>query len=507
MEQTQVIETIHDVETLRTELSFCYPEKHFRNLSDEEVLHEFNAHAEQQSIYITAGELVSLGKASIFISTPDGYQPIGNFYKKSLRKIFKLELANGFTCESSQDHLYETLDGWKKAEALTSKDSVLTKEGFYSVKKCASQKEEEVYDWEVLHENHRYWAGDGISSHNTGKTFLALNICREAQLMDYNIIYCDSEAAVDQDVIKNFGVDPEKFRYQPVSTPLEVRQFVAHLCDQLKKAKESGKALPKIMLVLDSLGNLATTKERSDAISGSEKRDMTKQQELRSLFRVITADLAELKIPFVFTNHTYATIGSYVPGQTISGGGGAIYNASVILQLSKAGLKEDGTNKTGIIVTSKPAKNRFARPLPIKFHISFYKGMNPYVGLEQFLSWKNCGIQRGKLITEKEFLKYYKEDNPKYTETLETEISRTAEDGTIEKFYLEAKETSRTIAVAHLFDVVKPTELFTSKVFTMDVLKDLDARFIQTMFKLPNVALLGDIEGEEISDLISEDED
>jgi recombination protein RecA len=339
----------------------------------------------------------------------------------------------------------------------------------------------------------------------TGKTFLALNICREAQLMGYNIIYCDSEAAVDQDVIQNFGVDPDSFRYQPVSTPLEVRQFVAHLCDQLKKAKDAGKALPKVMLVLDSLGNLATTKERADAISGSDKRDMTKQQELRSLFRVITADLAELKIPFVFTNHTYATIGSYVPGQTISGGGGAIYNASVILQLSKAGLKEDGTNKTGIIVTSKPAKNRFARPLPIKFHISFYKGMNPYVGLEQFLSWKNCGVQRGKLLTEKEFQKYYKEDNPKYQEVLETEISRTAEDGTVEKFYLEAKETARTIAVAHLFDVIKPQELFSSKVFTKDMLKKLDENFIQTMFKLPNVSTLGDIENDEISEMISDE--
>ena len=339
----------------------------------------------------------------------------------------------------------------------------------------------------------------------TGKTFLALNICREAQLMGYNIIYCDSEAAVDQDVIQNFGVDPDSFRYQPVSTPLEVRQFVAHLCDQLKKAKDAGKALPKVMLVLDSLGNLATTKERADAISGSDKRDMTKQQELRSLFRVITADLAELKIPFVFTNHTYATIGSYVPGQTISGGGGAIYNASVILQLSKAGLKEDGTNKTGIIVTSKPAKNRFARPLPIKFHISFYKGMNPYVGLEQFLSWKNCGVQRGKLLTEKEFQKYYKEDNPKYQEVLETEISRTNEDGTVDKFYLEAKDTARTIAVAHLFDAIKPQELFSSKVFTKDMLKSLDENFIQSMFKLPNVSTLGDIENDEISEMISDE--
>ena len=297
---------IYDIKTLRSELAFAYPDKNFDTLSDDDILQQFNLHAEQNATEITAGELVSLGKSAIFISTPDGYQPVGNFYRKKARKIYKLELENGFFCESSQDHLYETLDGWKKAEDLTAKDSVLTKEGFYAVRSCISQRTEEVYDWEVLHENHRYWAGDGISSHNTGKTFLALNACREAQKMGYHIIYCDSEAAVDEDTMKNFGIDPEGVRYQPVSTSLEVRHFVTNLCDQLKKAKDKGVELPKILLVLDSLGNLATTKERADAASGSEKKDMTKQQDLRSLFRVITTDLAEFKIPFIFTNHTYA---------------------------------------------------------------------------------------------------------------------------------------------------------------------------------------------------------
>lgn len=306
MEQLKETIAIYDVETLRSELAFCYPEQSFEHLSDEEVRYQFNLHADNNSIEITAGEVVSLGKAGIFISTPDGYQPIGDFYKKQPRKIYKLVLENDFTCESSQDHLYETLSGWKKAEELTVKDSVLTKDGFYAVRTCTSHRSEEVYDWEVLHENHRYWAGDGISSHNTGKTFLTLNACREAQKMGYHIIYCDSEAAVDEDTMKNFGIDPEGVRYQPVSTSLEVRHFVTNLCDQLKKAKDKGAELPKILLVLDSLGNLATTKERADAASGSEKKDMTKQQDLRSLFRVITTDLAEFKIPFIFTNHTYA---------------------------------------------------------------------------------------------------------------------------------------------------------------------------------------------------------
>jgi len=338
----------------------------------------------------------------------------------------------------------------------------------------------------------------------TGKTFLTLNACREAQKMGYNIIYCDSEAAVDEEVIKNFGVDPSRFRYQPVSTPLEVRHFVANLCDQLKNIKAKGGAIPKVMLVLDSLGNLATMKERNDAMSGNDKKDMTKQQELRSLFRVITADLAELKIPFIFTNHTYAAVGSYIPGQVVSGGGGAIYNASIILMLSKAGLKEGGDEaaaagiqKTGIIVTSKPAKNRFARPIPVKFHISFYKGMNPYVGLESFINWENCGIQRGKLLDEKTFNKYIA-GKPAEEVIGKTRFMHTDEDGVERPYYIEPKETARTFVVRHLCAEIKPQELFTPRVINEEVLRELDEKVIQPMFKLPNISEIDEIEEDEI---------
>jgi RecA/RadA recombinase len=337
----------------------------------------------------------------------------------------------------------------------------------------------------------------------TGKTFLTLNACREAQRMGYHIIYCDSEAAVDEDTMKNFGIDPERVRYQPVGTSLEVRHFVSNLCDQLKKARDKGAEVPKIMLVLDSLGNLATTKERADAASGSEKKDMTKQQDLRSLFRVITTDLAEFKIPFIFTNHTYASIGSFIPGQTISGGGGAIYNASIIVQLSKAGLKEGevGANgfamKTGIVVTSKPAKNRFARPLPIKFHISFYRGMNPYVGLEQYINWESCGIQRGKLIGQKEYDKWYANGHEKQAQIDSTRfIHKTiSEDGTeVETvMYFEDRPTARTLAVRHLGATVNPAELFTSKVITEEVLRELDEKIIKKTFMLPNISSIDDL--------------
>lgn len=204
------------------------------------------------------------------------------------------------------------------------------------------------------------------------------------------------------------------------------------------------------------------------------------------------------------------SIGSFFPGQTIAGGGGAIYNASVILQLSKAGLKEGGDDaaaagvqKTGIIVTSKPAKNRFARPIPVKFHISFYKGMNPYVGLETFLTWENCGIQKGKLHNQKVFDKFFK-GKPNEAEIAKTRFVIVNENGVEENYYLEPKETARTIVVRHLGAEIKPSELFTPRVINESVLRELDEKIIKKMFMLPNIADLSELEDTEIADDVLE---
>ena len=80
-------------------------------------------------------------------------------------------------------------------------------------------------------------AGDS----GTGKTFLTLNMCREAQNLGYDIIYCDSEAAVDQDVFEKFGLDPDRVRYQPVTTIQEFTIFINNLLKMLETAKKDKK--------------------------------------------------------------------------------------------------------------------------------------------------------------------------------------------------------------------------------------------------------------------------
>ena len=215
----------------------------------------------------------------------------------------------------------------------------------------------------------------------TGKSFFCLNVVREAQKQGYDVIYCDTEGAIDKSSAKNFGIDLNKIRYQPIQTVSQFQTFVSNLLELVKKAKTAGEN-PKILLVLDSLGMLSTDKELSDALKGHNAADMgAKAKELRKLFRVITLDLTAAKIPLICTNHVYSG-GGYIPTKESSGGDGPVFAMSAVAFLSKAQLKDGAGTKTGIVVTSNLKKSRFTVPEVIKFHISFANGMNPYVGLQ-----------------------------------------------------------------------------------------------------------------------------
>jgi len=302
----------------------------------------------------------------------------------------------------------------------------------------------------------------------TGKSFFCLNVVREAQKIGYDVIYCDTEGAIDKNSAEKFGIDLQKIRYQPIQTVSQFQTFVANVLDIVKKSKSEGQN-PKILLVLDSLGMLSTDKELNDAIKGHNAADMgAKAKELRKLFRVITLDLTAAKIPLICTNHVYAG-GGYMPTKESSGGDGPIFAMSVVSFLSKAQLKDGAGTKTGIIVTSTLKKSRFTIPEQVKFHISFSHGMNPYVGLQDYVSWEACGIERGKFEEVK---------NP--------------ETGKKESIF-KPNSTAQRWGVKHLGKTVASTELFTPEVFTNDVLKQLDEKVIKNKFKLPDLVDHSDI--------------
>jgi RecA/RadA recombinase len=243
-----------------------------------------------------------------------------------------------------------------------------------------------------------------------GKSFLCYSCAKQAQKVGYSIIYIDTEQAIDLEDLPKFGIDNslDKFRLIRSNKVEDVNIMLTQLIDELKEQKLAGYELPKLMIVLDSLGQMASNKEKADLLKGDIKQDMTKAKALGSMFRSINTDLGYLDIPMVVANHTYMTMDLF-PAEKLRGGNGLLYSASVIGFMSKSKLKtgeEDDMDlgASGISVLFKTAKNRLAKPKKIRFDISFAHGMNPYTGLDAFCRpefFEQIGIAKGKMEVDK----------------------------------------------------------------------------------------------------------
>ena len=331
-------------------------------------------------------------------------------------------------------------------------------------------------------------AGDS----GAGKTFLCLNAVRELQAKGYMVIYIDTEGAIDSSDYVKFGVDLTKLKYLRMGLISEVKFFVNDLLETIKENPGL-----KIAMFVDSVGMLDTDKSKSDMEKGKNAGDMgLRAKEMRALFKSFTLDLSNYKIPFIFTNHTYASMDQYTP-KGMSGGGGPEFSASIILMLSKGTLRDEAKTTTGIIVRSKTKKNRLAKPIDIEFHISFHKGMNRFVGLEQYVSWENCGVGRGNKLTEKEFSKL-KPDEQEL-------CSRFELNG--EVFYFLPKKLGKTYLIRHNGDEVPVKEFFSARLFTQDVLTELDEKVIKPTFKFPETQDgIDSMETAELEDLTEAEE-
>lgn len=154
---------------------------------------------------------------------------------------------------------------------------------------------------------------------STGKTYILLNIVREAQKQGYFVVYYDSENAVDANICEGFGIDLENIRYEPVATIQEFRTNITATVEWLIQQKESGMEIPKILFCLDSAGNLASQKEVTDAAEGSDKVDMTRSKTMKSLFRILMSKLGVINGSFIATNHIYKTLDLF--SQNVQAGG------------------------------------------------------------------------------------------------------------------------------------------------------------------------------------------
>ena len=215
----------------------------------------------------------------------------------------------------------------------------------------------------------------------TGKTFFVMGMVKS--FLDSNpdagVLYFESESAITKQMVVDRGIDPSRMVILPVTTVQEFRTQAIKVLDAFLTQNESERK--PLMICLDSLGMLSTTKEVEDTADGKETRDMTRAQVLKAAFRVLTLKLGKAKVPMVVTNHTYDVVGSMFPTKEMGGGSGLKYAASSIVYLSKKKDK-DGTEVVGNIVHCKNAKSRLTiENKMVDVRLSYDRGLDRYYGL------------------------------------------------------------------------------------------------------------------------------
>ena len=215
----------------------------------------------------------------------------------------------------------------------------------------------------------------------TGKTFFVLGICKH--FLDKNpdggVIFFESESAVTKELIEDRKIDSKRMVIMPVTTVQEFRHQAITVLDKYNSQDPSDRK--PLLLILDSLGMLSTTKEMEDTAEGKETRDMTRAQIVKAVFRVLTLKLGKAKVPLIITNHTYDVVGSMFPKKEMGGGSGLKYASSSIVYLSRR-KEKDGTEIIGNIIHCKNYKSRLTRENAlVDVRLTYYKGLDRYYGL------------------------------------------------------------------------------------------------------------------------------
>ena len=187
------------------------------------------------------------------------------------------------------------------------------------------------------------------------------------------LLFYDSEFGTPVKYFETFQIDMDRVLHTPLT---DIEQLKFDIMQQLQDVNRGD----KLIIILDSIGNLASKKEVEDALEGKSVADMSRAKQVKSLFRMITPHLNIKDIPMVVVNHTYMEIGMF-PKAIVGGGTGSYYSADNIYILGRQQDK-DGTEIVGYHFIINVEKSRYVKEKSkIPISVSFDGGISKYSGL------------------------------------------------------------------------------------------------------------------------------
>ena len=219
---------------------------------------------------------------------------------------------------------------------------------------------------------------------------------------DAVLLFYDSEFGSPQAYFEAFGIDTSRVLHTPIPN---VEQLKFDLVNQLEEIDRDD----KVIIMIDSVGNLASKKELEDALSEKSVADMSRAKALKGLFRMVTPYLTMKNIPLLAVNHTYQEIGLF-PKSIVSGGTGIMYSADNVWIIGRQ-QEKDGTQVKGYNFVINVEKSRFVREKSkIPISVTWEGGIEKWSGLTE------VGLELGYLKKPK--VGWYQAINPATGEEL-----------------------------------------------------------------------------------------
>ena len=215
----------------------------------------------------------------------------------------------------------------------------------------------------------------GPSKHFKTSFALLMASAYMKQYDDAVMLFYDSEFGSPQSYFESFEIDPNRVLHTPIT---DVEKLKFDLVNQLENIERGD----KVVIVIDSIGNLASKKELEDAMNEKSVADMSRAKALKGLFRMVTPYLTMKNLPLLAVNHTYDEIGLF-PKKIVSGGTGITYSADNIWILGRQQDKQ-GTEIKGYHFIINVEKSRFVKEKSrVPISVSWEGGIETYSGLLQ----------------------------------------------------------------------------------------------------------------------------
>ena len=213
----------------------------------------------------------------------------------------------------------------------------------------------------------------GPSKHFKTSFALIMAAAYLRQNKDAVMLFYDSEFGSPQAYFEQFEVDTSRVLHTPITNVEELKFDMMAQLEQLDRND-------KVIVVIDSIGNLASKKEMEDALNEKSVADMTRAKALKGLFRMATPYLAMKNIPMLAVNHTYMEIGLF-PKAIVGGGTGIYYSADNIWIIGRQQDKK-GTEIQGYHFVINVEKSRYVKEKSkIPITVSWDGGVRSYSGL------------------------------------------------------------------------------------------------------------------------------